>query len=80
MVYEMALPRFAHAMTEGEIAKWYKSVGDTVEEGEVLFDLVTEKVTVSVEAPVGGKLTEIKVGEAVTVPVGAIVALIETGG
>jgi pyruvate/2-oxoglutarate dehydrogenase complex dihydrolipoamide acyltransferase (E2) component len=78
MIYEMALPRYAHAMSEGEIAKWFKSVGDMVEEGEVLFDLVTEKVTVGVEAPVAGKLIEIKIGEAVTVQVGTIVALIET--
>ena len=80
MTYEMALPRFAHAMTEGEIAHWYKSVGDPVNQGEPLFDLITEKVTVPVESPVTGTLKEIKVKEAETVPVGTIVALIETGG
>jgi 2-oxoglutarate dehydrogenase E2 component (dihydrolipoamide succinyltransferase) len=79
MAYEMALPKFAHAMTEGEIAQWYKSVGDSVEEGEVLFDLITEKVTVPVESPVSGTITEITVGENETVPVGITVALIDTG-
>lgn len=78
MPYEMALPKFAHAMTEGEIAEWHKKQGDRVEEGEVLFDLITEKVTVPVESPVSGMLMEIKVAENETVPVGTIVALIET--
>ena len=78
MIYEMALPKFAHAMTEGEIAEWFKSVGDTVEEEEVLFDLITEKVTVPVESPVAGTIKEIKVEVGETVPVGTIVALIET--
>ena len=78
MIYEMALPKFAHAMTEGEIAEWFKSAGDTVEEEEVLFDLITEKVTVPVESPVAGTIKEIKVKVGETVPVGTIVALIET--
>jgi pyruvate/2-oxoglutarate dehydrogenase complex dihydrolipoamide acyltransferase (E2) component len=78
MPYEMALPKFAHAMTEGEIAEWHKKQGDRVKEGEILFDLITEKVTVPVESPVSGTLMEIKVGQNETVPVGTIVALIET--
>jgi pyruvate/2-oxoglutarate dehydrogenase complex dihydrolipoamide acyltransferase (E2) component len=80
MTYEMALPKFAHAMIEGEIAEWHKKSRDRVEEGEVLFDLITEKVTVPVESPVSGTLKEIIVGESETVPVGTIVALIETDG
>jgi pyruvate/2-oxoglutarate dehydrogenase complex dihydrolipoamide acyltransferase (E2) component len=79
MAYEMALPKFAHAMTEGEIAQWYRKEGDRVEQGEVLFDLITEKVTVPVESPVSGRLMEIKVGENESVPVGTIVAVIEIG-
>lgn len=80
MIYEMALPRMAHAMTEGEIAYWYKALGDRVGEEEVLFDLETEKVTVPVELPVAGTIIEIKVQVGETVPVGTIVALIETDG
>ena len=45
---------------------------------EVLFDLITEKVTVPVESPVAGTIKEIKVQIGETVPVGTIVALIET--
>jgi pyruvate/2-oxoglutarate dehydrogenase complex dihydrolipoamide acyltransferase (E2) component len=78
VIYEMALPKMALAMTEGEIASWYRDVGDRVEKDEVFFDLITEKVTVSVESPVSGIITEIKVQVGETVPVGTIVALIET--
>ena len=43
----------------------------------MLFDLITEKVTVPVESPVSGTIEEIKVEVGETVPVGTIVALIE---
>ena len=78
MPYEMALPRFAHAMTEGEIAQWCKKVGDRVEDGEVLFDIITEKVTIPVESPVSGTIKEITVAEGETVSVGITVAIIDT--
>jgi pyruvate/2-oxoglutarate dehydrogenase complex dihydrolipoamide acyltransferase (E2) component len=76
-MYEMALPRFAHAMTEGEIVEWFKDVGDHVDKDEVLFTLLTEKATVEIESPVAGTITEIKVAPGTTVPVGEIVALID---
>lgn len=80
MIYEMALPRFAHAMSEGQITEWHKSVGDYVKVGDILFDLETEKVNVPVESPVSGKIVEIHGQVSETLPVGAVVALIETDG
>lgn len=77
-MYEMALPRFAHAMTEGEIVEWHKNEGDHVDKDEIIFTLLTEKTTVEIESPVAGTIVEIKVQAGTTVPVGEIVALIET--
>lgn len=80
MIYEMVLPRLGHAMTEGEVAYWYKAVGERVEKDEPLLDVVAEKVSVTVESPVTGIVTEIQVPDGETVPVGTIIALIETVG
>ncbi len=77
-MYEMALPRFAHAMTEGEIVEWHKEVNEHVDKDELIFTLLTEKATVEIESPVSGTIAEIKVPAGTTVPVGEIVALIET--
>ena len=77
MIYEMALPKFAHAMTEGEIVQWHKDVGDSVEEEENIFDLMTEKTVVEVQSPVTGVIIELKVGVGEIVPVGTTVVLIE---
>jgi len=78
MIYEMVLPRLGHAMTEGEVAHWYKAVGEHVEKDEPLLDVVAQKVTVTVESPVTGIVTEIRVPDGETVPVGTIIALIKT--
>jgi len=78
MIYEMVLPRLGHAMTEGEIAHWYRSEGERVEKDEPLLDVVAEKVTVTVESPVTGIVTEILVSDGETVAVGTIIALLET--
>jgi pyruvate/2-oxoglutarate dehydrogenase complex dihydrolipoamide acyltransferase (E2) component len=77
MRHEITLPKFAHAMTEGEIGKWYVTEGERIRAGEPLFDLITEKVTVPIESPVSGTVEDIQVPEKEIVPVGTVVATIK---
>jgi pyruvate/2-oxoglutarate dehydrogenase complex dihydrolipoamide acyltransferase (E2) component len=77
MIHEVILPRLALGMTEGEIAKWHKIVGDRIEKGDELFDVVTEKVVVAVESPISGRLMRTLISEGETVPVGTVIAEIE---
>jgi len=76
---EVKLPRLGQGMESGTIVRWLKSKGDTVQKGEALFEVDTDKATQEVEAEVSGVLLEIAV-ESGEVPVGKIVALIGEPG
>jgi pyruvate dehydrogenase E2 component (dihydrolipoamide acetyltransferase) len=75
----VTLPRLGQGMESGTIVRWLKSEGDTVEKGEPIYELDTEKVTQEVEADVGGVLLKILVTEG-EVPVGKTVAVIGEQG
>ena len=61
MANAVKLPRLGQGMESGTVVKWLKAEGDTVEKGELLYELDTEKVTQEVEADVGGTLLKIAV-------------------
>ena len=63
MANEVKLPRLGQGMEAGTITKWLKSPGDTVEKGEPLFEIDTDKVTQEVEAEADGVLLKIVVAE-----------------
>ena len=54
MAYEIVVPRLGLTMEEGRIVEWFKKAGETVEAGEPLFAVETDKVVLEVEAAVGG--------------------------
>ena len=78
MDVEVIMPRLGQEMTHGTIVEWYKKDGDQIKEGEPIFQVETEKATIDVEAEVSGTLKQILVHEDEEVPVGQIVALIQT--
>ncbi len=61
MTTEILMPALSPTMTEGRLAKWLKSKGDTVKAGDVIAEIETDKATMEVEAVDEGKLTEILV-------------------
>jgi len=79
MATEIKLPRLGQGMESGTIVKWLKSEGDSVEKGEPLYELDTDKVTQEVEADASGVLLKIAVqgGE---VAVGKTIAVIGEAG
>jgi pyruvate dehydrogenase E2 component (dihydrolipoamide acetyltransferase) len=76
---EVILPRLGQGMEAGTIVRWLKSEGDSVEKGEPLFELDTDKVTQEVEAEAAGVLLKIVVQEG-EVPVGTAVAYVGEAG
>ena len=58
---------------------WFKSVGDEIKEGDNLFEVETDKVTIEVQAIVAGRLTEIRVGPGSVAKVGEVVAVVGDG-
>lgn len=79
MAAEIKIPSLGESVTEATIAKWLKNVGDAVQQDEPLVELETDKVTLEVNAPEAGTLSEILAVEGSTVNVGAIVGKIAAG-
>ncbi len=73
------MPQLGETVTEGTITRWMKSVGDSVERDEPLFEVSTDKVDTEVPSPAAGVLTEIVVPEGETVDVGTRLAVIGDG-
>jgi pyruvate dehydrogenase E2 component (dihydrolipoamide acetyltransferase) len=78
-VRELVMPKSSMTMTEGELSKWLRADGDVVSEGDVVAEILTDKVEMEVEAPSSGTLG-ILVGEGSTVAVGTPIAVILSEG
>ena len=79
MSVEVVMPQMGESIAEGTIIKWHKTVGDTVERDEPLFEITTDKVDTEVPAPESGVLQQILVKEDETVAVGTVVAIVGDG-
>jgi 2-oxoglutarate dehydrogenase E2 component (dihydrolipoamide succinyltransferase) len=77
---DITLPQLGETVTEGTITRWFKKVGDTVSADEPLFEVSTDKVDTEVPSPISGTLTEIRVAEGETVPVGTVIAVVGVAG
>ena len=77
---EVKVPELAESITEGTIAEWLKQVGDTVEKGEAILELETDKVNVEVVSEEEGTIQELLAEEGDTVEVGQAIAVVGEGG
>lgn len=71
---KIIMPKLGLIMEEGTITKWHKAEGDFFKEGDVLFEVETEKIVNDIEATFSGKLIKILVKEGNTVAVSTLVA------
>ena len=77
---EIIVPELAESITEGTISTWFKQVGDTVEKGENVLELETDKVNVEIVSEEAGVISELKAEEGDTVEVGQVIAVLGEGG
>ena len=77
---DVVMPQLGETVNEGTIAAWHKKAGDTVEKGEMLLDVETDKVATEVLAPATGVVSSINVEEGDTVDVGTLLAVIAVEG
>jgi pyruvate dehydrogenase E2 component (dihydrolipoamide acetyltransferase) len=70
------MPRLSDTMEEGVVAKWLKSVGDKIEEGDILAEIETDKATMEFESFHEGTLLYIGIEEGGTSPVDVLLAII----
>jgi len=76
----VTMPKMGMTMQEGTITRWLKRQGDTVRQGEPLFEVQTDKVNMEVESPGSGVLLQVLAGAGETVPVNQPVAVIGEPG
>ncbi|MEM3731241.1 MAG: dihydrolipoamide acetyltransferase family protein [Candidatus Bathyarchaeia archaeon] len=76
MVTKVVMPKLSLTMKEGTVGKWYKKEGETVEKGEPIVEIISEKATYDLEAPASGILRKIIVNEGNDAPVNAVIAII----
>ena len=74
---EVVLPFLAEGVDKASVTYWHKSIGDRVEEGQDLVELVTDKATFNLPAPSSGVLKEILIEEGSVAKVGQVLARIE---
>jgi pyruvate dehydrogenase E2 component (dihydrolipoamide acetyltransferase) len=76
MSIHIEMPKLSDTMTEGTVVKWLKQVGDSIEIGDVLAEIETDKATMEMEAFDDGVLTEIQVQAGEKAPIGAVLAVL----
>jgi 2-oxoglutarate dehydrogenase E2 component (dihydrolipoamide succinyltransferase) len=76
---DVMVPTLGESVSEATVSTWFKAVGDTVAQDEMLCELETDKVSVEVPAPAAGVLTEILAPEGTTVDASAKLAVLSSG-
>ena len=74
---EIKLPPIAEGVDKANVSYWHRAVGDSIKEGEDLVELVTDKATFNLPAPVSGIVKEVLVNEGDEAKVGQTLAKIE---
>lgn len=77
-IVDLVMPKMGESIMEATILKWHKEIGDTVEMDETILEIATDKVDSEVPSTAAGKIAEILFNEDDVVPVGTVIAKIET--
>jgi 2-oxoglutarate dehydrogenase E2 component (dihydrolipoamide succinyltransferase) len=75
---ELIMPKMGESIIEATILKWVVAIGGKIEQDEPVLEIATDKVDSEVPSPVDGKLLEVMFKEGDVVPVGTVIAIIET--
>jgi len=74
------MPRLGESITEAAIIKWFKNVGDAIDQDEVLLEVATDKVDSEVPSLVSGIVTELLFKQNDVISIGETIAIIKTDG
>jgi 2-oxoglutarate dehydrogenase E2 component (dihydrolipoamide succinyltransferase) len=79
MATEIRVPTLGESITEATVGKWFKKAGESVQSDEPLVELETDKVTLEINAPSAGVLSEIAAETGQTVAIGALLGQLSGG-
>ncbi|MCX6082385.1 MAG: dihydrolipoamide acetyltransferase family protein [Chloroflexi bacterium] len=74
----ISMPKLGFDMREGILVRWVKNEGDSIDKGDVLAEIETDKATVEVESSAGGVVRKLFASQGDSIPVGAAIAIIGT--
>ena len=77
MATDVFMPKFGMTMQEGEVVKWVKKEGDVVNKGDVIAEIMSEKITNNLEAQVSGTIETIIIKEGESAKIGSVIAKIK---
>jgi 2-oxoglutarate dehydrogenase E2 component (dihydrolipoamide succinyltransferase) len=77
-IVDLVMPKLGESIMEATILKWHKKPGDTVQQDETVLDIATDKVDSEVPSTAAGRIAEILFKEQEVVPIGSVIAKIET--
>ena len=77
---ELHMPKMGESIIEATILNWVKGVGDQVELDETILEIATDKVDSEIPSPVAGTITKILFEQDAVVPIGEVIAIIQTEG
>ncbi len=80
MATNVVMPQLGESVVEGTVGKWFKQVGDKIEQYESIMEVVTDKVTSEIPSPAAGTILQIIVPEGATVKAGTVLAIIGAPG
>jgi 2-oxoglutarate dehydrogenase E2 component (dihydrolipoamide succinyltransferase) len=78
--YKFKMPRLGESITEAAIIKWFKNVGDAIDQDEVLLEVATDKVDSEIPSLVSGIVTELLFKQNDVISIGETIAIIKTNG
>ena len=80
MAETISMPKLGFDMAEGLLVRWVKQVGETINKGDVLAEIETDKATVEVESSASGVVLQLIVDQGTMVPVNAPIAVVGQAG
>jgi len=80
MAETISMPKLGFDMAEGLLVRWVRQVGETINKGDVLAEIETDKATVEVESSASGVVLQLIVDQGTMVPVNAPIAIVGSAG
>ncbi len=78
--FNLVMPKLGESVQEATIIRWIVKPGDVVQEDDALLEIATDKVDSEIPSPVAGKVLKLLFTENALVPVGEVIAIIDTEG
>ena len=78
MLVDIHVPEIGEGVTHATIVQWRKAAGDPVTSGEVIVEVMTDKVSIEIDSPANGVLREVLHGADDEVKIGSVIGRIES--